>query len=155
MVDHDWILLLRVLVAAVLSGALGWEREAAGKTAGLRTHVLVGIGSSLFVVLGEAVALGFPASPATLRIEPLALIQAVAVGIGFLGAGVVFAPGGSGPVKGLTTAASIWATAAVGVATGFGHFILGIGTTVLVLVALRGLRVVEEKRGVGSSRSPQ
>jgi putative Mg2+ transporter-C (MgtC) family protein len=146
MVDHDWVLLLRVLVAAVLSGALGWEREAAGKTAGLRTHVLVGIGSSLFVVLGEAIALGYPATAATLRIEPLALIQAVAVGIGFLGSGVVVTTGGAG-VKGLMTAASIWATAAVGVATGFGHFILSVGTTVLLLLALRGLMLLERNRG--------
>jgi putative Mg2+ transporter-C (MgtC) family protein len=145
MADHDWVLLLRVLVAAVLSGALGWEREAAGKTAGLRTHVLVGIGSSLFVVLGEAVALSYPATAAILRIEPLALIQAVAIGIGFLGSGVVVTTSGAG-VKGLTTAASIWATAAVGVATGFGHFILSVGTTVLVLLALRGLMLLEGNR---------
>lgn len=144
MADHDWVLLLRVFVAAVLSGALGWEREAAGKTAGLRTHVLVGIGSSLFVVLGEAVALSYPATAAILRIEPLALIQAVAVGIGFLGSGVVVTTGAG--VKGLTTAASIWATAAVGVATGFGHFILSVGTTVLVLLALRGLMLLEGNR---------
>lgn len=144
MADHDWVLLLRVFVAAVLSGALGWEREAAGKTAGLRTHVLVGIGSSLFVVLGEAVALSYPATAAILRIEPLALIQAVAIGIGFLGSGVVVTTGAG--VKGLTTAASIWATAAVGVATGFGHFILSVGTTVLVLLALRGLMLLEGNR---------
>jgi putative Mg2+ transporter-C (MgtC) family protein len=79
-----------------------------------------------------------------LRIEPLALIQAVAVGIGFLGSGVVVVLA-SGSVKGLTTAASIWATAAVGVATGFGHFILAVGTTVLLLVALRGLRLIEKE----------
>jgi putative Mg2+ transporter-C (MgtC) family protein len=145
MADHDWILLLRVLVAGILAGALGWEREAAGKTAGLRTHVLVGIGASLFVVMGEAVAMGYPATAASLRIEPLALIQAVAVGIGFLGAGVVVVTSGAG-VKGLTTAASIWATAAVGVAAGFGHFILAVGTTVLLLAALRGLRAVERDR---------
>jgi putative Mg2+ transporter-C (MgtC) family protein len=144
MADHDWELLLRVFVAAVLSGALGWEREAAGKTAGLRTHVLVGIGSSLFVVLGEAVALSYPATAAILRIEPLALIQAVAIGIGFLGSGVVVTTGAG--VKGLTTAASIWATAAVGVATGFGHFSLSVGTTVLVLLALRGLMLLEGNR---------
>jgi putative Mg2+ transporter-C (MgtC) family protein len=145
MADHDWILLLRVLIAGILAGALGWEREAAGKTAGLRTHVLVGIGASLFVVMGEAVAMGYPATAASLRIEPLALIQAVAVGIGFLGAGVVVVTSGAG-VKGLTTAASIWATAAVGVAAGFGHFILAVGTTVLLLAALRGLRAVERDR---------
>ncbi|HEY8164113.1 MAG TPA: MgtC/SapB family protein [Gemmatimonadaceae bacterium] len=144
MAEHDWVLMLRVVIAAVLSGALGWERQVAGKTAGLRTHVLVGIGSSLFVVLGEAVAQGYPADPAVLRIEPLALIQAVAVGIGFLGSGVVVVLA-SGSVKGLTTAASIWATAAVGVATGFGHFILAVGTTVLLLVALRGLRLIEKE----------
>jgi putative Mg2+ transporter-C (MgtC) family protein len=145
MADHDWILLLRVLIAGILAGALGWEREAAGKTAGLRTHVLVGIGASLFVVMGEAVAMGYPATASSLRIEPLALIQAVAVGIGFLGAGVVVVTSGAG-VKGLTTAASIWATAAVGVAAGFGHFILAVGTTVLLLAALRGLRALERDR---------
>jgi putative Mg2+ transporter-C (MgtC) family protein len=145
MADHDWLLLVRVIIAAALSGALGWEREVAGKTAGLRTHVLVGIGASLFVVLGEAVAMGYPAASSSLRIEPTALIQAVAVGIGFLGSGVVVAKA-SGGVTGLTTAASIWATAAVGVAAGFGHFILAVGTTILLLLALRGLRHFERDR---------
>lgn len=83
-------LLLRVLFAGVLSGLLGWERQSAGKPAGFRTLLLVGMAACLFVVAGEPAALTYPASPSSLRVESFALIQAVAVGIGFLGSGVVF-----------------------------------------------------------------
>ena len=86
----DAHLLLRVLFAGLLSGLLGWERQTAGKPAGFRTLLLVGMAACLFVVAGEAAVLTFPATQATLRVEPFQLIQALAVGIGFLGAGVVF-----------------------------------------------------------------
>jgi putative Mg2+ transporter-C (MgtC) family protein len=136
----DAELLLRVLFAGVLSGLLGWERQTVGKPAGFRTLLLVGVAACLFVVAGEAAALTYPASPTSLRIEPFALIQAVAVGIGFLGAGVVFLSRDGSHVIGLTTAASIWATAAVGLTVGFGRYLLAAGTTILILLTLRVLR---------------
>jgi putative Mg2+ transporter-C (MgtC) family protein len=94
----------------------------------------------LFVVVGEAVAVTYPAGSSQLRVEPFALIQAVAVGIGFLGSGVVFLTRDGTHVSGLTTAASIWATAAIGLTVGFGRYLLAAGTTVLMLVTLRVLR---------------
>lgn len=83
--------------------------------AGFRTLLLVGMAACLFVVAGEAAALTYPATTASLRVEPFALIQAV----------------------GLTTAASIWATAAVGLTAGFGRYLLAAGTTILMLITLR------------------
>ena len=138
-VGNDPELLLRVLVAGLLSGLLGWERQSAGKPAGFRTLLLVGMAACLFVVAGEAAALSYPATSASLRVEPFALIQAVAVGIGFLGSGVVFLSKDGSRVIGLTTAASIWATAAVGLTVGFGRYLLAAGTTILILITLRVL----------------
>ena len=136
---YDAELLLRVFVAGLLSGALGWERQSAGKPAGFRTLLLVGMAACLFVVAGEAAAISYPAAASSIRIEPFALIQAIAVGIGFLGAGVVFLSRDGARVIGLTTAASIWATAAIGLTVGFGRYLLAVGTTILMLVTLRVL----------------
>src|SRR6266550_3244327 len=136
-VGNDAELLLRVLIAGLLSGLLGWERQSAGKPAGFRTLLLVGMAACLFVVAGEAAALSYPASTTSIRIEPFALIQAVAVGIGFLGSGVVFLSKDGSHVIGVTTAASIWATAAVGLTVGFGRYLLATGTTILILITLR------------------
>ena len=136
-VGNDAELLLRVLIAGLLSGLLGWERQSAGKPAGFRTLLLVGMAACLFVVAGEAAAMSYPASAASIRIEPFALIQAVAVGIGFLGSGVVFLSKDGSHVIGVTTAASIWATAAVGLTVGFGRYLLATGTTILILITLR------------------
>lgn len=136
---YDAELLLRVVIAGLLSGLLGWERQSAGKPAGFRTLLLVGMAACLFVVAGEAAAVTYPAGSSSLRIEPFQLIQAVAVGIGFLGSGVVFLTRDGSHVIGLTTAASIWATAAIGLTVGFGRYFLAAGTTVLMLVTLRVL----------------
>jgi len=137
---YDGELLLRVLIAGVLTGILGWERQSAGKPAGFRTLLLVGMAACLFVVAGEAAAVTYPAGSSSLRIEPFQLIQAVALGVGFLGSGVVFLTKDGTHVSGLTTAASIWATAAIGLTVGFGRYVLAAGTTVLMLMTLRMLR---------------
>jgi len=135
----DAELLLRILFAGLLCGLLGWERQTSGKPAGFRTLLMVGIAACLFVVAGEAAAITYPAT-ASLRVEPFQLIQAVAVGIGFLGSGVVVLSRDGTRLLGLTTAASIWATAAVGLTVGFGRYVLAAGTTILMLVTLRLLR---------------
>ena len=137
---YDVELLIRVVAAGFMSGMLGWERQSAGKPAGFRTLLLVGMAACLFVVAGEAAAVTYPAGSSALRVEPFQLIQAVAVGIGFLGSGVVLLTQDGTRVRGLTTAASIWATAAVGLTVGFGRYLLAAGTTVLMLVTLRVLR---------------
>lgn len=136
-------LLLRIGAAAIMTAMIGWERETAGKAAGLRTHVLVGVASCLFVTLGIAAIGDFPAQ--NVRIEPFSLIQAVAVGVGFLGSGIVRLGQGSNRPHGLTTAASIWAVAGIGLGAGFGKFILAGGTTVILLVVLRGVENLERR----------
>ena len=135
----DAELLLRVLFAGVLSGLLGWERQTAGKPAGFRTLLLVGMSACLFVVAAEAAVLTYPVNPGSLRVEPFALVQALAVGIGFLGAGIVFQSKDGTHVLGVTTAATVWATAAIGLTVGFGRYLLAAGTTMLILLTLRVL----------------
>lgn len=138
-----WIL-LRLVVAALLSGLIGLEREHTGKHAGLRTHMLVGIGSALFVSFTDLFVIDMlplappgPAGNFRLQIDPLATVQAIVTGISFLGAGSIFVSRGRERVKGLTTAASIWVTAAVGIAVGLERYVLAMGATLLIFVVLR------------------
>ena len=139
----DLSLLLRVVAAGALAAVLGWEREEAGKSAGLRTHILVGVGAALFVMLAEATSRAAGGTAASvLRLDPL---QGVAAGIGFLGAGLIFKS--EDRVRGLTTAASIWATAAVGFACGIAHYVLAVGATVIVLGVLHLLERFEQAEG--------
>jgi putative Mg2+ transporter-C (MgtC) family protein len=135
---EDATLLLRLVVAAVLAAAVGWEREQAGKSAGLRTHMLVGLAAALYTALGM-LGMEHAAKGPGLRADPIRVIQAVALGIGFLGGGSIAAAKSGGHVTGLTTAASIWTTAAVGIAVGTGRYLLAVGATVLQFAVLRGL----------------
>jgi putative Mg2+ transporter-C (MgtC) family protein len=144
--ELELLILLRLLIAAVLSALIGYERQSTGKQAGLRTHMLVAVGAALFVSFTslftiEAVPLAPPGPPGNLRlqIEPLSTVEAIVTGISFLGAGTIFVSGRRGHVKGLTTAASIWVTAAVGIAVGLERYVLAAGTTVLILVILQVL----------------
>jgi putative Mg2+ transporter-C (MgtC) family protein len=130
----DFELLGRLLLAAVLGGAIGAERELNDQAAGLRTHMLLTIGACLFTVIS---AYGFRRGVGT---DPSRLAAQIVTGIGFLGGGAIVRHGLT--VKGLTTAASIWATASVGVAVGAGDYVLGVGGAVLVVGTLVGLRRV-------------
>ena len=138
-VEEELALLVRLLAAALLAAMLGWERERAGKAAGLRTHMLVGVASALYTVLGELAVLSYPGTESGLRSDPVRVIQAVAIGVGFLGSGVIFVSKTGDSVRGLTTAASVWATAATGIAVGLGHYVLALGATLLLLLVLRGM----------------
>jgi putative Mg2+ transporter-C (MgtC) family protein len=135
----EFLFLVRLLLAGALAAILGWEREAAHKPAGLRTHVLVGVASALFTVLTALAVADYSGPQAGLRTDPTRVIQAVAIGIGFLGSGVIFEDRNHERVLGLTTAASIWATAAIGIAAGLGHYVLAVGSTVILLLVLRGM----------------
>ncbi|MET0834783.1 MAG: MgtC/SapB family protein [Actinomycetota bacterium] len=132
--SNDFELLGRLLLAAVLGGAIGAERELNDQAAGLRTHMLLTIGACLFTLIS---AYGFGGGVGT---DPSRLAAQIVTGIGFLGGGAIVRHGLT--VKGLTTAASIWATASVGVAIGAGSYVLGIGGAVLVVATLFGLRRV-------------
>jgi putative Mg2+ transporter-C (MgtC) family protein len=135
---------LRLAIAAALAAAMGWEREAAGKPAGLRTHMIVGVAAALYVALVDVEATRYESHARGMQIDPTRAIDAVATGIGFLGAGIIFVSRRTGAVQGLTTAASIWATAAVGVAVGLEAYVLAVAATLLLVGILRGLRRFEQ-----------
>jgi putative Mg2+ transporter-C (MgtC) family protein len=138
-VDPELQLLTRLLVAAALAGLLGWERESARKSAGLRTHMLVGIAAALYTSIAQVAVVEMPPAAGGVQADPIRAVQAVAIGIGFLGSGVIFVSRHEDKVQGLTTAASIWATAAIGIAAGLEHYILAVGATLLLLFVLRVL----------------
>ena len=144
----DVFLLLRLLVAMVLAGAIGWERESVGKSAGLRTHMFVGMGAMLFVVLGNAVVERHAGGTSLVQLDPLRMIEAITTAVGFLGGGVIFVTRSRDRVHGLTTAASIWVTAAIGIAVALERYVLAGGATVLALVVLHVLaKVTPEPTG--------
>ncbi len=120
-------MILRLLLAAALGAIIGFQRERAGKAAGLRTHILISVGACLFTV---ASIYGFGVSS-----EPARVAAGVVAGIGFLGAGAIIRSRGE-IVHGLTTAASIWAVAAIGLAAGAGLYIVSAVAAVLILIAL-------------------
>lgn len=141
--EQDLMLLFRPALAAVLAGIIGWERESAGKAAGLRTHMLVGLAAALFIVAAEVVVARYAAGeydPDVVRLDPTRVIDAIAAGIGFLGAGTIFVAGRRGVVRGLTTAASIWTTAAIGVIVGLERYVLAVGVTILTFAVLHLLQ---------------
>ena len=125
--------LQRLLLAAVLGGVVGMEREVSGKPAGLRTNLLICMGAALVAELSMSVALS--------RGDPGRMAAQVVSGIGFIGAGTIIQS--RGQVRGLTTAATIWVVAAIGMAVGLGAYVQAIGAAVLVLVALYALRWLE------------
>lgn len=130
------------LVAALLAGlVLGLEREWRGHPAGLRTHVLVAVGSAIFTLAG---AYGFPDVDKGEQVDPARIAAQVASGIGFIGAGAILRDGAT--IKGLTTAATLWLAASVGVMAGVGEFVLLTVGTLLVLITLIGLPYVRPSR---------
>ncbi len=131
--------LLRVAVAGALGGAIGLERELDEKAAGLRTHMLVSIGSALFTLVGAYGFAGFSSG----SVDPSRIAAQIVTGIGFLGAGVIFRQGFT--VRGLTTAASLWLVAAVGMAAGAGYWKGAVIAAGVGLIALRPLEWVKER----------
>ena len=135
--DRQWELLVPVAVALGLSTLIGLEREAGAKSAGLRTHVLVGVGSAVFMVVskyGFADLLGAE----NITLDPSRVGAQIVSGIGFIGAGLIFVR--QDVVRGLTTAATIWLTAAVGSAAGAGLPALAVAATATHLLVTRGLQ---------------
>jgi putative Mg2+ transporter-C (MgtC) family protein len=129
-----WDVVIRIVVAAVLAGVIGFEREIREHTAGFRTHILVGVGSAAFTLASYYVVPGTTSDPTRIAAQ-------IVTGIGFLGAGAIVRYGAT--VKGLTTAASLWTVAALGLLAGQGFFSAAIITTGLVILSLYVLRVIE------------
>jgi putative Mg2+ transporter-C (MgtC) family protein len=130
---------LRLIVAVALGGLLGYERESIGASAGQRTHMLVALGSALFILIPLQ---------AGMRIEDLSrVLQGVTAGIGFLGAGAILKLRERAAVQGLTTAASVWLTAAIGVAAGMGRETTAVVSAVFAFVILSLLKRRPQAKG--------
>jgi putative Mg2+ transporter-C (MgtC) family protein len=142
MVPSELELLGRLALATVLAGLIGAERELSDQPAGFRTHALVGLGAALFSIISaygyQSIVGGEPDVRVSADITRVA--SQIVTGIGFLGGGAILKYGAS--VRGLTTAATLWTTAAIGTAVGVGAIIVGGGTALIALVAVVGLRPV-------------
>lgn len=132
-------ILLRLLLAGLLGGVIGYEREHTNRPAGFRTHILVCVGSALVMVTSEFI---FDKYGATSNIDPARLGAQVISGIGFLGAGTIIRDGFN--VRGLTTAASLWAVSCVGIATGIGFYGGAVAATILIFLTLITLKKAEK-----------
>jgi putative Mg2+ transporter-C (MgtC) family protein len=138
-------IVLRLLITTVLCGAIGFERETRDQSAGFRTHILLGLGAALFTLVS---AYGFTAFTEAalesggrgIQFDPTRITAQIVTGIGFLGAGAIIRQGTD--VRGLTTAASLWAVAAIGTAVGAGYIFGAVATTVVVVAVLYLLREV-------------
>ncbi|MCD2517365.1 MgtC/SapB family protein [Massilia sp. G4R7] len=126
-------IVVRLLVAVALGGLLGYERESVGASAGLRTHMLVSLGAALFVLIPLQ---------AGMEIGDISrVLQGITAGIGFIGAGAILKQSQKDDIKGLTTAASVWLTAAVGIAAGMGREATAVLSALFALAILAILRV--------------
>ena len=136
-----WEVVLRLVLASLLCGAIGFERETRDQPAGFRTHILLGLGAALFTLVS---AYGFePFTRAALgsgglQFDPTRIAAQIIAGVGFLGAGAIIRQGGD--VRGLTTAASLWAASAIGMAVGAGYLFGATAATILAMATLYALR---------------
>ena len=143
MITYEFV--LRLFVAAMLGGVIGLEREYRAKEAGFRTHFLVALGSGLFMILSQ---FGFDdvlAHYEQVSLDPSRIASQVVTGIGFIGAGTIIFQ--KHVVRGLTTAAGLWVTSAIGMTAGAGMYVLSIATTVLVLLCLETLYFILQHFG--------
>lgn len=131
---------VRLIVGALLGLAIGFEREIHGHPAGLRTHMLVALGAALFTVLSIR---GFLGEPGAAPVDPTRIAAQIVSGIGFLGAGAILKDGIV--IRGLTTAASLWATSAVGMAAGAGEYAIGIVAAAVILVSLWPINAIADR----------
>ena len=145
----EYEFILRIFCAALLGGVIGLEREYRAKEAGLRTHFLVALGSALFMIVS---AYGFEGvlTTAEHRWDVSRVAAQVVSGIGFIGAGTIIFHKSENVVRGLTTAAGLWVTAAIGLACGGGMYVLSIASTLMVLLGLEAfnflLRKIDKRR---------
>ena len=140
MPDLEWYdVVIRLVAAAALGGLVGLERESDGQDAGFRTHLLLSLGSALFAVASVGAFDDFvtDAASTNVTVDVSRIASYVAAGVGFLGAGAIVKYGGG--VRGLTTASSLWASAAIGLSAGLGFWTGAIAATIICLVALAGL----------------
>lgn len=140
--DPQLRVIFDLLLAALLGGIVGLEREYKRKEAGLRTYSLVSVGAALFTIISFQAVNLFSAEKG-LVFDPTRIIGQIVLGVGFLGAGLIIFRGSH--IEGLTTAAGLWAVAAIGTTVGIGYYFLAIFATFLSVGILAGLSIVEEK----------
>ena len=140
--SQNWEFIVRLLLAGILGSAIGIERKAHFKQAGLRTHFVVAIGSALIMIVSKY---GFSdvVNGTSVVVDPSRIAAQIVSGIGFLGAGVIIFQRNA--IRGLTTAAGLWTTAGIGMAVGAGAYVIGIVATALVLFGFIVLRPLERK----------
>jgi len=140
MMPSDLELAMRLVLAMLVGGAVGLEREATGQIAGLRTHMSVALGAALFAVVSAYSFAEFigPRADTNYQVDVTRVASNVVTGVGFLGGGAIIKLGAS--IRGLTTAASMWVTAAIGLAIGLGNYTAGFASAVALLFALTVLR---------------
>ena len=136
--------IIDAMIAAILGSLIGWERDRAGKSAGPRTMALVGSASAAIVAIGAVLDIQAQYG------DPTRALHAIITGIGFLGAGLIFTDKHSTGIQGVTTAATVFSTAAVGVAVGLGFQVVGAGLTLVILIILRSTQVIEKSTNRGS-----
>lgn len=138
-----WDVVIRLLAATLVAGIVGLDREFRQKPAGLRTHMLVGLGSAAFMLFALRLSLGLADANGLdgIRTDPIRIAEGIIGGIGFLGAGTIIQSRGN--VQGLTTAAGVWTAGAIGVACGAGQFFLAICVMVVALICLLPVQLVE------------
>lgn len=133
----DFNIFLKLLFAMILGGLIGLERQVMGKAAGLRTHMLISLGSSIFTILSLFISKNYHV------VDPTRIPAMILSGIGFIGAGAIIQA--RGHIQGLTTAASIWATSSIGMACGFGNLSIALLSTLIILFILHGISGFETK----------
>ncbi|WP_163655135.1 MgtC/SapB family protein [Listeria sp. PSOL-1] len=142
-----WDFLLRLIVASILGAIIGLDREFRAKEAGFRTHFLVSLGSALIMIVSQY-GFGQVAGKNGIVVDPSRVAAQVVSGIGFIGAGTIIIQ--KQFVRGLTTAAGLWATSGIGLAIGAGMYIVGFGATILTLVGLEFLSIIFKSVGLYS-----
>lgn len=152
--SQEFEVLVQAVVALILGGIVGWERETAGKWAGLRTHMLVCLAAMFFVRVGEFLIQDAQVflNRETLRGDPVRIIEAIVTGISFIGAGTVFRDRNRQVAHGLTTAASLLTVAPIGVAVAINRYVLAVGATALLFFVLRIVGRLEKKSGMDKAR---
>lgn len=134
---------VRLLIATIAGGLIGWERERSGKPAGLRTHMLVALGAAAFMVSAVELSEKMGDVNPAIRLDPMRVLAGIIGGVGFLGAGTIIESRGS--VRGITTAASIWISAAIGTCSGMGLYRLAFSSGILTLIVLWFVGRIEQK----------
>ena len=143
--DVQLVVTVKMAIAAILGAIIGWERDRAGKAAGTRTMELVGTSSALVVAIGEVLNEGADFG------DPTRALHAVVTGIGFLGAGLIFTIERSKEIQGVTTAATVFSTACMGIAVGLGFFVTAVAFALTIIIVLRSTHILEKAHNVRTS----